>query len=1028
MTTLTSATPVYGSNLLPGPVSRPGAGGGGGGPGLSTQDILRAIRQRIVMIILIWLFFSGLTVAGTIYAQRNHPKYDASALIRVESLTPPDPDDVLRREKGAAAEDIERELQNQTQVVRSHDVLVAALNDPELRRTNWFKESEARSKQENENIEDLLLDAISVGPVPDSNYLRVSATWRDKREVPIIVNVIVQQYVALVESRQKKFVQTAKEELTAELERSQIVFDGIKKKIDEFQSQNEFSESVVAQANEEVQTLQAICTELDMEVASRKAMWDTLLSKSPEDLPVTAELNAYLNGDPTLNKLQGDLLASQQIYDQATARYGKNHRVVRDAERNKNAADLALRQERAVKIVTFNTNIIEKAKRSYLEAQSILVAQKEKLNTATAARADKERKKAAYDSLLEERDRHRAEYEKLLDQKTMLEVLIRQKKTVQIEVTSQATTPERMSSPEPLVWIPGGALFGLLFAVGFAMFLELMDKSVRTPRDVAVAHLPVLGTIPTTDDDEVVIERVESACLDAPHSVVAEAFRNLRANLFFSAPAEQQGVILVTSPSGGNGKTTIASNLAISIALSGRRVLLVDSNFRRPALPRIFPNMREEGLSNILTGQGELKDFVTRTNIPGLDVMSSGPLPPNPAELLGSSYLRDVVVDARSRYDQVIFDGPPVLLVSDAMVLAGAVDGVLLVCEYRSTLRGALQRTQANLEAINVRIFGAVLNKVQSRAGGYFRKQYREFYEYHEADDEAPIRRAQLDSGPPPSGSDDEPGPRRGGGDGGAAATAQLAAPTAYAGAAESPAMEEADEVVSLVDQEPPLATTIDEYESTLENDEPPTREIGEAPAVTTSSAAVTFDESPRGVETDSGVIPDMKDVEELDDFMLDDESPAVEEPMAKETGWPEREEARPAPAAPISQVPSATERDEAPVEIDDSMLSGEDEIVMGEDEDDLESGSVLDVAAEEERPSMQTPEALDALPPGVRGSDDIGSRKLADDSAFDMLEDEIDLGDDLADLDSEEFRIDDKWDLDDDLEDPESGPSKPKK
>jgi capsular exopolysaccharide synthesis family protein len=221
---------------------------------------------------------------------------------------------------------------------------------------------------------------------------------------------------------------------------------------------------------------------------------------------------------------------------------------------------------------------------------------------------------------------------------------------------------------------------------------------------------------------------------------VAEAFKNLRANLFFSAPAEQQSTILVTSPSGGNGKTTVASNLAIAIALTGRRVLLIDANFRRAALPRIFSGMRTDGLSNILIGQGHLDDYVTASSVPGLDLVSAGPIPPNPAELLGSSSLRDMLLEARARYDQIILDGPPVLLVSDAIVLSGAVDGVILVCQYRATSRGALQRSQSQLNAVNANIYGAVLNRVESRAGGYFRKNYREFYQYSEPDEDAADR------------------------------------------------------------------------------------------------------------------------------------------------------------------------------------------------------------------------------------------------------------------------------------------------
>jgi capsular exopolysaccharide synthesis family protein len=243
-------------------------------------------------------------------------------------------------------------------------------------------------------------------------------------------------------------------------------------------------------------------------------------------------------------------------------------------------------------------------------------------------------------------------------------------------------------------------------------------------------QLSVLGNIPLIEDEEADVDAIEMATRKAPHSLVAEAFRQVRTNLLFSGPAESQRAILVTSPGPGDGKTAVAINLAVTLAHSNQRVLLIDCNFRRPAIRDAFTNTRREGLSNILIGQGKLSDYVTKSDLPNIDVLSSGPMPPSPSELLGSSLMRNLIDEAKTRYDRVIIDGPPALLISDGVVLSTLVDGVIIVVRAVQNSKGAVKRTREQFERVGARIFGAVLNGVQARAGGYFRRQYREFYDY----------------------------------------------------------------------------------------------------------------------------------------------------------------------------------------------------------------------------------------------------------------------------------------------------------
>lgn len=699
--------------------------------GLTGADFLRVVRQRLVLILFLWLFFIVVTCVGTWLMVRYYPKFRATAYIRVQSISPVNPLDPLQSRE-VHQDEVERLLQDQALAVKSPDVLLKVLEDNEIRGTSWFQEAEEYRLSRNEDPYDQLSDIVSADPIRDSNYLAVTAAWKVPSEVAKLVNVTVERYMKMIEDQQKARIRTADDQLSSEVDRTKNLLDGKLRELEAYRSNEEVMGTSRDELRERLLTLTSIETELQMDMLGKRTQFEQLQNVNPDSLPITPDLQAMLNVDPRILAAEQ---RTQQLDDeltQAQTRFGPNHRIVQQLQASRDAAADRAASERVQKIIQYQNDQIDAARRNYLESQQQLLAVKERLQEARSEQKDKDAKYNAYLRLQEESEVLKKQLEQLQEQKTLLTMTLRQERTVQISVQSKAITPTRRSSPKYEIWIPAGVLLGLGLSVGFALLLELADKSVRTPRDVQRASIPVLATIPATEDDEIEITRVETAALDAPHSITAEAFRNLRANLFFTAPAEQQGVVLVTSPSGQNGKTTVATNLAISIALSGRRVLLVDANFRRPSLIKIFPELREEGLSNVLIGQAHLDDVVTSTSVPGLDVLNAGPLPPNPAELLGSSYLRDMLVDARARYDQVIIDGPPVLLVSDAMVLAGAVDGVLLVCQYRATSRGALQRTQQQLDAINARIFGAVLNRVETRAGGYFRKAYREFYEYHE--------------------------------------------------------------------------------------------------------------------------------------------------------------------------------------------------------------------------------------------------------------------------------------------------------
>jgi capsular exopolysaccharide synthesis family protein len=209
--------------------------------------------------------------------------------------------------------------------------------------------------------------------------------------------------------------------------------------------------------------------------------------------------------------------------------------------------------------------------------------------------------------------------------------------------------------------------------------------------------------------------------LTDPRSPVSEAYRTLRTNLSFSSLDEPIRTRVVTSPAPDEGKSTTAANLAVTMAQGGRSTILVDCDLRRPALHTLFECQPEPGLTNLLLEE-DGQPYLQQTQVEGLSILTSGPLPPNPADLLGSHKIDKVIASLLEKADLVLFDAPPVIAVTDAAVLGGKVDGVLLVISAGKTRREHAERAKEMLERANARIVGATLTNApqDSSMGGYY--------------------------------------------------------------------------------------------------------------------------------------------------------------------------------------------------------------------------------------------------------------------------------------------------------------------
>lgn len=301
---------------------------------------------------------------------------------------------------------------------------------------------------------------------------------------------------------------------------------------------------------------------------------------------------------------------------------------------------------------------------------------------------------------------------------------------LQVSVIEPALVPTAPVSPNTRLNVMLGLVIGLLLGVAAAVAAEQLDTSVRTAERLEGAvGAPMLGMIPAFDAaaEPLAIQR-------QPHAIQAEAFRKLRANFSFLGVGGQGICCAVTSSTSAEGKSTITANLALALAQAGQRVIVVDTDLRRPYVHKLFGLQQEVGTTTVLLDRIKL-DEALQWPEPNLGVLTSGPIPPNPSELLGSEPMANLIADLRTQADVVLLDCPPVLPVADPVVVSRFTDGVLIVAHGRATSRAQVQLTASTCRQAGLPILGTVLNSAKQQGG-----DQPGYYEYYAADVPRPDR------------------------------------------------------------------------------------------------------------------------------------------------------------------------------------------------------------------------------------------------------------------------------------------------
>ena len=708
------------------------------------RDYLQVILRRKWIIIISFIIVLTLV---TLYSFKATPIYQATAQLQINKENP----NVVSFKEVMAMNNTDILFyQTQYKILSSDFLALRVINSMKLKDNIEFKpdeesegfsirgfvgslfrkDSQASDKDEKKSrLEEqsrlliTYLERLSIEPIRNSSLVSISFNGYDPDEITKIVNKHASEYIArnlevrfaassdAIEWLQKQLY--AKREA---LEKTETALQLYKEK--------EKIVSLEDRQNIIVMKLEDLSTELTVARTDRMGI-EVLYNLTKEyfedyerlgSIPEVMESRLIQELKEEHSKLSAEVKKLAQ-------KYGKNYPAMQRAVAQEEELQARIDNE----VGKIAIGIETKYKVALSKEDNLSKALEDQKTTAL----ELNRKAIAYGSLKRDSEGERAMYEILL--KRLKEADITgDLQTSNISIVGPAKVPIKPIKPRKKLNIFLGMIVGLGMGIGLAFFLEYLDNTIKSPEDVEeylkVPLLGVLSHIKTQLGGESAPS--ELIAHEMPRSVFAEAVRSIRTSVMFSIIDTSRKLIMVTSATQGEGKTFVASNLAAAIAQAGKNTLLVDTDLRKPRVNKVFSVEKNPGLCNHLIGEIELESIIKSTQVPNLSIVTCGNIPPNPSEIMHSVVMEKFCSMVKEQFDIVIFDTPPAMTVTDAIVLSGLVDGVILTIRSGMTAKNTIKRCISQIQNNKGEMLGAVVNGIDITRGGYYYHYYAHYYKY----------------------------------------------------------------------------------------------------------------------------------------------------------------------------------------------------------------------------------------------------------------------------------------------------------
>lgn len=711
----------------------------------------RILKKRRTTVLLTLGIVFLLTVIGTL---RTTPLYQATSKV---AIFPENPNVLGFKGVEESSPDYQSDemLETQAAILRSDALAVKVIESMRLDQSPKFaktppppEEHSIRGMRPDPERAASLLGVFRAGLaiqlIPNSRLVQISYTHPDARISSDIVNALVRTFVEENFKTKYEAVTQTSDWLSTELADLQMRVQTSEEKLVRYQKDHG-----ILGVDEKQNIVTAKLDELNRELTAAQS--DRIQKESNNALAakgVTPEFSkpSREGASSMIEKLREREAELNTQYAQMTTEFGTGYPKV---------AELSSQ----LKQVQFQVAAEEARMQQEIRHEYEAALQREELLTAAFNQQKQEANQLnensiEYSVLKRDADANRQLYQDLLQRlkEAGVSAGLRSSNIRVVDVARTPTVPIKPNVPRNLEL---GLLLGLACGIGLAFVLESLDTSIRTLEEVsAISTLPALGTIPLQiGGNGLLSKRLSASAVEKnespglvtfmrPRSAAAEAYRSLRTSILLSSHAGPPKVILVTSALPQEGKTTISANSALVLAQRGGRVLLVDADLRRPGIERMFGLRSQRGLSTLISGVDKMEDVIVPfSQLPNLSILPAGPIPPDPAELLGSSAMRDYIGGWRREYDHIIIDTPPCLSVTDAVVLSPEADRIILVARSRKTTKLALRRACDLMLQVNARVLGIVLNALtldSAETYYYYGRDYSSHY-YHEKSPEKSV-------------------------------------------------------------------------------------------------------------------------------------------------------------------------------------------------------------------------------------------------------------------------------------------------
>jgi succinoglycan biosynthesis transport protein ExoP len=574
---------------------------------------------------------------------------------------------------------------------------------------------------------------ITVRPLKDSRLALITVEDRKPQRAALIANTIADTYIEYnldykLEGARSAMAWLAEQEseLKRQLEESELKLYHYKKDRNLLAVSLDDKQSMLSQ---NLASVNAKLTELHIKLLEMDAK-RKMIERAREDIADKANL-PEIREKATIEKLRDSYVQLNKDYADVSSRYGPSHPKMKSLQGEMDSIKAAYEQEINGVLATF-----EKSYQELLDNERSLkqLMEQQKKEAIELSKIEVE-----YKPLQRSAEQEDKMYGIIAARQKEIDIT-GPMKTNNVRVLERAIVPGIPVRPRPVQNLFLGLMIGLGTGIALAFAIEALDNTLKTQQDVEqFLGTPVLGLVPVIggspgaealQQGDNLRERDLGVFLD-PKSVAAECCRSIRTNILFMSPDRPLKTMVVTSPSPQEGKTTTAINLGVTMAEAGGRVLIVDTDMRRPRLHRSFGVPNQTGISSVIVGKATLEEAIKHTDVPNLDVLPCGPVPPNPSELLHTDRFGVVLAEMAKLYDRIILDSPPTSAVTDPAVLGNLADGVVLVIKAGETTREAAMHARRQLATAKARLFGVVVNAIDFSNPAYgYEYYYRNYYRY----------------------------------------------------------------------------------------------------------------------------------------------------------------------------------------------------------------------------------------------------------------------------------------------------------